>query len=271
MKKAFHKNRQNVAQQGRMVQKQVPLNFLDPAHEWRRIFAEAWGTFLLVLVAAGGGVVAARSGGAVTLGMQVAAPGLMVMAIIYFMGTVSGAHLNPAVTLAFALRRNFPWSRVPGYVLAQLLGGVAAAQFLHAMFGTAGALGATLPGSDISSGTALAMEVVLTAGLVNTILGTASGARNIGTNGAIAVGGYIVLAGLWSAPISGASMNPVRSFAPDLVRGDLSMTWIYVAGPVLGAMIGVAFEWLLKGKPTAAGTLAAQGSLDIDDPAKPGA
>jgi aquaporin Z len=271
MKKAFHKDRQNVAQQGRMVQKQVSPDFLDPAHEWRRIFAETWGTFLLVLVAAGGGVVAAKSGGAVTLGMQVVAPGLMVMAIIYFMGTVSGAHLNPAVTLAFALRRNFPWSRVPGYVLAQLFGGVAAAQFLHAMFGTVGALGATLPGSDISNGTALAMEVVLTAGLVNTILGTASGARNIGTNGAIAVGGYIVLAGLWAAPISGASMNPVRSFAPDLVRGDLSMTWIYVAGPVLGPLFGVAFEWILKGKPTAAGALAAQGSLDIDDSAKPNA
>jgi len=268
MKKVFHKDRQNVAQQGRMVQKQVSPNFLDPAHEWRRIFAEAWGTFLLVLVAAGGGIVATKSGGAVTLGMEVVAPGLMVMVIIYFMGTVSGAHLNPAVTLAFAVRRNFPWRRVPGYVLAQMFGGVAAALFLHAMFGTVGALGATLPGSAISNGTALAIEVVLTAGLVNTILGTASGARNIGTNGAIAVGGYIVLAGLWAAPISGASMNPVRSFAPDLIRGDLSMTWIYVVGPMLGALIGVAFEWILKGEPTAAGTLAAQGSLDTDDSAK---
>jgi aquaporin Z len=271
MKKVLHKDRQNVAQQGRMVQKQVAPNFLDPAHEWRRIFAETWGTFLLVMVAAGGGVVAAKSGGAVTLGMQVAAPGLMVMAIIYFMGTVSGAHLNPAVTLAFAARRNFPWRRVPGYVFAQMLGAVAAALFLRTMFGTVGALGATLPGSEISNGTALAMEVVLTAGLVNTILGTASGARNIGTNGAIAVGGYIVLAGLWAAPISGASMNPVRSFAPDFVRGDLSMTWIYVVGPVLGALIGVAFEWILKGKPTDAGSLAAQGSLYSDDVAKPGA
>jgi len=271
MKKTLRKDRQNVAQQGRMVQKQVSPDFLDPAHEWRRLFAETWGTFLLVLVAAGGGVVAAKSGGAVTPGMEAVAPGLMVMAVIYFMGAVSGAHLNPAVTLAFAVRRNFPWIRVPGYVLAQLLGGVAAALFLRALFGTVGALGATLPGSDISNGTAFAMEVVLTAGLVNTILGTASGARNIGTNGAIAVGGYIALAGLWAAPISGASMNPARSFAPDLVRGDLSMTWIYVVGPVLGALIGVAFEWILKGKPTVAGTLAAQGLLDIDDSAKPDA
>ncbi len=264
MKDSSIKDLQSMAQQGRMVQKQASLDFLDPAHEWRRIFAETWGTFLLVLVAAGGGVVSAKSGGAVTLSMQVVAPGLMVMAIIYFMGTVSGAHLNPAVTLAFAVRRNFPWRRVPGYVLAQLLGGIGAAQFLHAMFGTVGALGATLPGRDISNSTALAIEVVLTAGLVNTILGTASGARNIGSNGAIAVGGYIALAGLWAAPISGASMNPIRSFAPDLVRGDLSTTWIYVVGPVLGALIGVAFEWILKGKPTVAGTLAAQGTIEND-------
>jgi aquaporin Z len=269
MKNSSTKDRQRAAQQGRMVEKQLPPDFLDPAHEWRRIFAEIWGTFLLVLVAAGGGVAAARSGGAVTLGMQVAAPGLMVMAIIYFMGTVSGAHLNPAVTLAFAVRRNFPWRRVPAYVLAQLFGAVMAAQFLHALFGLAGALGATLPGSGVSHGTALAIEVVLTAGLVNTILGTASGARNIGSNGAIAVGGYIILAGFWAAPFSGASMNPARSFAPDLVRGDLGTTWIYMVGPLLGALVGVVFEWILKGKPTAAGTIAAQGSLDIDDSEKP--
>lgn len=248
-----------------MVRKQVSPDFLDPAHEWRRLFAETWGTFLLVLVAAGGGVVSARSGGAVTLSMIVVAPGLMVMAIIYFMGTVSGAHLNPAVTLAFAVRRNFPWRRVPGYVLAQMIGGIAAALFLRAMFGLVGALGATVPGSEAGSGTALAMEVVLTAGLVNTILGTASGARNIGANGAIAVGGYIALAGLWAAPISGASMNPVRSLAPDLVRGDFGTAWIYVLGPILGALIGVAFEWILKGKPTTAGTLAAQGSIGVND------
>ncbi|BCB27438.1 major intrinsic protein [Sulfurimicrobium lacus] len=248
-----------------MVQKQVSPDFLDPAHEWRRLFAEAWGTFLLVLVAAGGGVVAARSGGTVTPGMIVVAPGLMVMAIIYFMGTVSGAHLNPAVTLAFAVRRNFPWRRVPGYVLAQMIGGVAAVLFLRALFGTVGALGATVPGSGIGNGTALAMEVVLTTGLVNTILGTAAGARQIGANGAIAVGGYIALAGLWAAPISGASMNPVRSLAPDLVRGDLGTAWIYVAGPLLGALIGVVFEWILKGEPTTSGTLAAQGLLGADD------
>jgi aquaporin Z len=196
--------------------------------------------------------------------MQVVAPGLMVMAIIYFMGAVGGAHLNPAVTLAFAVRRNFPWSRVPGYIGAQFVGGIAAAAFLRAMFGTIGSLGATTPGHGVSDCKALIMEVLLTTGLVNTILGTASGARNIGSNGALAVGGYIALAGLWAAPVSGASMNPVRSFAPDLIRGDLNFTWIYIVGPVLGALIAVFFEWILKGKATAAGMLAAQGNIHSD-------
>ena len=110
------KGRTDATQQQRMVQPQPALDFFDSSLEWRRVFAETWGTFLLVLVAAGGGVVGALSGGRVTLGMMVVAPGIMVMAIIYFMGTVRGAHLNPAVTLAFAVRRNFPWKRVPGYI-----------------------------------------------------------------------------------------------------------------------------------------------------------
>ncbi len=257
----------NTAQQQRAIRRKSALDFFDSSLEWRRVFAETWGTFLLVLVAAGGGVVAAMSGGRVTLGMMVVAPGLMVMAIIYFMGAVSGAHLNPAVTLAFALRRDFPWTRVPGYIVGQVIGGIGAAVFLRAMFGTVGALGATLPGRGVTNGKALAMEVVLTTGLVNTILGTASGARNIGTNGALAVGGYIALAGLWAAPVTGSSMNPARSLAPDLVRGDLHTTWIYLVGPVAGALIGVAFEWVLKGKPTAAGRIAAQGTLRVDDSA----
>jgi hypothetical protein len=142
-----------------------------------------------------------------------------------------------------------------------VIGGIASAYFLKTLFGTIGSLGATLPGKGVDNITALALEIILTTGLVNTILGTASGARNIGANGAIAVGGYIALAGLWAAPISGASMNPIRSLAPDFVRGDLSTTWIYIIGPIIGALIGVIFEWILKGKATAAGAIAAQGTL----------
>ena len=179
----------------RMLHGSAAPDFLESAHEWRRLFSETWGTFLLVVVAAGAVVVGARSGGAITLSMMVVAPALMVMAIIYFMGTVSGAHLNPAVTLAFALRGNFPWRRVPGYCGAQIVGGIAAAAFLRAMFGTIGSLGATTPGPGVSDIKAFVMEILLTTGLVSTILGTASGARNIGSNGALAVGGYIALAG----------------------------------------------------------------------------
>jgi len=236
-------------------------DFSNPRREWRRLFSEAWGTFLLVLAAAGAGVVGALTG-KISPAMAATAPGLTVMAVIYFMGTVSGAHLNPAVTIAFALRRNFPWLRVPGYLVAQFTGGLLATLFLRLMFGKTGKLGATVPGDGIGNLRALAMEVVLTAGLVNTILGTASGARNIGTNGAIAIGGYIALAGLWAAPISGASMNPARSLAPDLVRGDFRTTWIYIVGPLAGAIIAVGFEWILKGPATREGTVTAQGTPD---------
>lgn len=238
---------------------QSQRDFDDPLREWRRLFAEAWGTFLLVLVAAGAHMVGVISG-EVSHVAQVVAPGMMVMAIIYFMGSVGGAHLNPAVTLAFAARRNFPWHRFPAYVVAQAVGALAAVFLLRSLLGEVGELGATTPQHRVSDRVALAIEIVLTAGLVNVILGTASGARNVGANGAIAIGAYIALAGLWAEPISGASMNPMRSLAPDVLRGDFSTTWIYLVGPLIGALIGVAFEWILKGPPTAEGSKAAQGT-----------
>jgi len=260
-----HKEGLDSVQKRRMMDKTASADFLDSAFEGRRIFAELWGTFLTVAFAAGGGMIIASSHGGITLGMAMVARGLVVMCVIYFMGSVSGAHLNPAVTLAFALRRNFPWSRVTAYIVAQAIGSIAAILFLKYMFGTVAHLGATIPGNGINNTKAFAMEVFLTAGLINTILGTASGARNIGANGAIAVGGYIILAGLWAYPISGASMNPIRSLAPDLIRGDLSTSWIYVLGPFLGALIGVFFERILIGRATTAGTIAAQGTLGRDD------
>ena len=239
--------------------RQSQRDFDNPVREWRRLFAEIWGTFLLVLVAAGAHMVGVISG-EVSHAAQVIAPGMMVMAIIYFMGSVGGAHLNPAVTLAFAARRNFPRHRVPGYLVAQAAGAIAAVYLLRTLLGEVGELGATTPQHGVSTPVALAIEIVLTAGLVNVILGTASGARNVGANGAIAIGAYIALAGLWAGPISGASMNPMRSLAPDFFRGDFSTSWIYLVGPLIGALIGVAFEWMLKGPPTAEGSKAAQGS-----------
>ena len=155
-------------------------DFDNPAHEWRRLFSELLGTFFLVLVGAGGAVVNAQSDGAISRAAAVTAPGLMVMAIILFMGAVSGAHLNPAVSIAFAARGDFPWRRVPGYIIVQLVGATLACLLLWAILGKLGQLGATEPGAGITDVEAMLMELVLTVGLVSVILGTASGAQNIG-------------------------------------------------------------------------------------------
>jgi aquaporin Z len=240
---------------------QVRDDFSNPSREWRRLFSELLGTFFLVLVGAGGGVVGAVSHGQIERAAAVTAPGLMVMAIILFMGAVSGAHLNPAVSLAFALRGDFPWRRVPGYIVVQLAGATLAVLFLWAMFGKVGGLGATEPGAGITNLQAMLMETVLTVGLVSVILGTASVAQNLGPMSALAVGGYIILAGLWSSPISGASMNPARSFAPDLVNGDFSHYLVYLVGPLLGGAIAVGFAYLLRGRADIGGARAAQGTL----------
>jgi aquaporin Z len=163
------------------------------------------------------------------------------------MGAVSGAHLNPVVTIAFGLRSDFPWRRAVGYILVQLAGATLAVLFLRGVFGDVGQLGATLPGPGIHDWQAMLIELALTAGLVSTILGTASGAQNVGALSAVAVAGYIVLAGLWSSPISGASMNPARSFGPALVRGDFGSFWVYVVGPLAGALLAVLFAVALRG------------------------
>ena len=240
-------------------------DFWDSRYEWRRIFSELFGTFLLVLVAAGGGMVNARFGGhAIPTAALVVAPALMVMAIILFMGAVSGAHLNPAVSIAFALRGDFPWQRVPGYLISQFAGAVAATLLLWALIGKHGSAGLTLPGPGVSTVTALLFEALLTVGLVSTILGTASGAQQVGPFAAIAVGSYIALAGLWGAPVSGASMNPARSLGPALVLGDWKSWWAYLVGPTAGGAIAVGIAYVLRGPGGGThGIQAAQGTLGV--------
>ena len=239
----------------------IRADFDDPRREWRRLFSETLGTFFLVLTAAGGGLLHAK--GQIDLAAAVVAPGLMVMAIILFMGGVSGAHLNPAVSLAFALRGDFPWKRLPGYVVVQLLGAVLACLFLVAVFGNVEHLGATLPGAGYAGWQALLMEIVLSVGLVSVILGTASAAQNVGAIAALGVGGYIALAGLWAAPVSGVSMNPARSFGPVLVSGDFASYWVYVVGPLVGALIAVGCALVLRGRGgTPISRAAASGTLD---------
>ena len=227
-----------------------------------RLFSELFGTFLLVLVAAGGGMMGQAFPNTISRTAAVVAPGLMVLGVILFMGKVSGAHLNPAVSIAFALRGDFPWRRVPAYIVVQLGGAALAAWFLQAVIHVSASFGSNYPAASASSGDAFLMETVLTLGLVSVILGTASGAQNLGVFGALGVGGYIALAGLWGSPISGTSMNPARTFGPNLVSADFTDYWVYVAGPLLGAAIAVGFAFVLRGQGGGrAGSAAAQGAL----------
>ena len=240
-------------------------DFEDPRQEWRRLFSELLGTFFLVLVAAGGGMMGQAFPGTISRAAAVTAPGLMVLAIILFMGKVSGAHLNPAVSLAFAARGDFPWRRVPGYIVVQLAGATLAALFLRGVVNVSASYGSNYPAPNYSSMAAFWMEFILTLGLVSVILGTASGAQNIGIVGAFGVGSYIALAGLWGSPISGTSMNPARTFGPDLVGRDWSDYWVYVAGPCAGALVAVAVAFVLRGRGGGkAGSGAAQGALDTE-------
>ncbi len=246
-------------------------DFDDPSQEWRRLFSELFGTFFLVLVAAGGGMMGDAFPHTIARSAAVVAPGLMVLAIILFMGKVSGAHLNPAVSVAFALRGDFPWRRVPGYIVVQLAGAALAAWFLQSVVHVSASFGSNYPAASYSSTDAMLMEMVLTLGLVSVILGTASGAQNLGVFGALGVGGYIALAGLWGSPISGTSMNPARTFGPDLVSADFTSYWVYVVGPLLGGAIAVGFAFVLRGQGGGrAGSAAAQGALftDVSTPGK---
>ncbi len=237
-------------------------DFNDPRQEWRRLFSQLLGTFFLVLAAVGGGMMGHAFPGVISHTAAVTAPALTVMAIILFMGKISGAHLNPAVSIAFALRRDFPWWRVPGYIIVQLAGATLAALFLHAVINVSATYGSSYPASGYSGLAAFWMELILTMGLVSVILGTASGAQNVGVIGAFGVGAYIALAGLWGSPISGASMNPARTFGPDLASKTFTSYWVYIAGPVAGAALAVIIAFVLRGRGGDKSALgAAQGDL----------
>jgi aquaporin Z len=225
----------------------VDPDFNDLRQEWRRLFAETFGTFLLLLAGAGPAVISARTHQDIGRAAEVAAPALTVVAVILFMGKVSGAHLNPVVSIAFAPRREFPWRRVPAYLIVQLFGAASACLVLRATFGAVGHLGMTAPGAGITDLQALITETVLTLGLVSTILGSASGAQNVGPLSAVAVGSYIAVAGLWSSPVSGAAMNPARSIGPAVVSGDFHHLWLYILGPSLGALGAVGGAVILRG------------------------
>lgn len=203
----------------------------------RRALAEAVGTFALVTGGCGAIVVNTATGALGHIGVA-ASFGLVIMVMIAALGHVSGAHFNPAVTLAFAWIRHFPWRDVPLYIAGQLVGAVAGALTLRAFFGTAGRIGATLPAG--SSFQAFGVEILLTAVLMFVITSVATDTRAVGQLAALAIGGTVALDALWGGPVTGASMNPARSFGPALVSELWQAHWIYWLGPLIGATLGAA-------------------------------
>lgn len=218
----------------------------------RRAAAEGIGAFALVFAGCGAIVSDAVHGGVLgAVGVSLVF-GLVIMAMVYATGHLSGAHLNPAVTLAFALTRHFPAREATAYVGAQLIGALAAAALLLAVWPSEPAsLGATVP--NVGAGSALVYEAVLTAFLMFVIMAVATDTRAVGAGAAIAIGGTVGLDALFGGPITGASMNPARSLGPGLVSGELHEIWIYVVAPIVGAAIGALAYQLVRGPhaPTA--------------------
>jgi len=202
----------------------------------RRCVAEAIGTFCLVFAGTAAIVVDAAGGGVTHVGVSMVF-GLVVFAMIAAVGDVSGAHINPAVTFGFWLAGRFPATRIAGYVASQIVGGCLASGVVHLLFPLDATLGATRPSGTV--GQAWALEVVLTAILMYLILAVSSGSREKGITAGLAIGGMVTLGALLGGPVSGASMNPVRSLAPAVVSGRLDHLWIYLTAPLVGAALAV--------------------------------
>jgi aquaporin NIP len=213
----------------------------------RAVLAEAIGTFALVFAGAGAVMVDAKTGALGQVGIALTF-GLVIAAMIYAVGHISGAHFNPAVSFAFAISRHFPWARLSAYWGAQIAGALAAALLLRALLGDVGNVGATLPSG--SQGQSFAWEIVLTFLLMFVITAVATDTRAVGEAAALAIGATVGLDAMFGGPISGASMNPARSLGPGLVAGELSALWLYVAGPLVGATLGALAYQLVRGEET---------------------
>ncbi len=224
----------------------------------RKLFAEAFGTFCLVFAGCGAIVINDVSGGVVTHVGIALTFGLVVLAMIYAVGDVSGAHLNPAVTLGFYAARRLEGAMVAPYILSQLAGAFFACAVLRFLFSGHETLGATLPAG--SWGQSFVLEVILTCILMFVILCVSTGAKERGITAGIVVGAVIALEALFAGPISGASMNPARSLAPAIVSGNLTHFWVYVAAPILGASIAVPSCCLIRAERCCGGRLCCRGA-----------
>ncbi len=213
---------------------------------WRRAAAEFIGTFGLVFAGCGAVISNTVTGGTVTHVGVALTFGLIVATMIYATGHISGAHFNPAVTLAFAATRNFPLTLVPAYLAAQFGGAVAASAALRLLFGEVAGLGSTLPRGGV--GQSLVLEAILTFFLMFVIIAVATDTRAVGQAAALAIGGTVALEALFAGPISGASMNPARSLGPALLSGTWTAQWLYVVGPVVGALLGAFAYQAIRGE-----------------------
>ncbi len=209
----------------------------------RRAGAEFVGTYALVLAGCGAIVVNAATGALTHMGIALTF-GLVIMVMIASAGHLSGAHFNPAVTLAFSLTRHFAWREVPIYVGAQLLGAIGGALTLYLLFGPMANLGVTLPSGDVFQ--SFELELLLTAVLMFVIISVATDTRAVGQLAALAIGATVALDALWGGPISGASMNPARSFGPALIAGVWRDQWVYWLGPIIGASLGAVIYQVLR-------------------------
>jgi aquaporin NIP len=203
----------------------------------KKLVAEFLGTFALVFAGTGAIVINNVSSGTITHAGIALTFGLVVLAMIYTFGDVSGAHLNPAVTTAFAISNRYPWRNVPPYVAAQIAGAFTASGLLRFLFPGDAKIGTTLPTGPAWQ--SFVLEIVLTFILMIVILSVSTGAKEKGITAGIAIGAVIGLEAMFAGPICGASMNPARSLSPAIVSGHMEHLWIYIAGPVLGAALAV--------------------------------
>jgi MIP family channel proteins len=221
----------------------------------RALAAEAIGTFALVFAGCGAVIVDAKTHQLGHVGVAITF-GLVIMFGIYAVGHISGAHFNAAVTFAFALTRHFPWPRAAAYWCAQFVGALAAAALLRGSLGNIAAVGATLPSG--SQGQSFLWELVMSAFLMFVILAVATDTRAVGEAAAIAIGGTIGLDAMFGGPISGASMNPMRSLGPALVSGDLHALWLYIVAPIVGASLGGVAYQFVRGEQSRSAELKAE-------------
>jgi aquaporin NIP len=214
---------------------------------WRRALAEGGATFALVFAGCGAIIVDAERGGSLGAVGISAVFGLVIMAMVYATGHLSGAHINPAVTLAFTVARHFPTREAAVYVPAQLAGAMVGAVALRlAWAGTPANLGATVP--TVGAGAALTYETIMTAFLMFVIMAIATDTRAVGPAAAIAIGGTVGLDALFGGAVTGASMNPARSFGPALLSGEWTDFWIYIVGPGVGALLGALLYQVVRGE-----------------------